>query len=79
MKMYGITAGVRRFLEIKYRMMKSCWKIEKDDAKLISLILPMRLSVSSFSFIIKLEYGRETVSTECYRKEEIIWGFYRLV
>lgn len=37
--MYGITAVVRSFLEIKYRMMKSCWKIENDDVKLISLIL----------------------------------------
>ena len=39
MKMYGITAVVRRFLEIKYRMMKLCWKIENDDVKLISWIL----------------------------------------
>ena len=39
--MYGITAVVRSFLEIKYRMMKSCWKIENDDAKLISSILQM--------------------------------------
>lgn len=37
--MYGITAVVRRFLGIKYRMMKSCWKIENDDVKLISSIL----------------------------------------
>ena len=37
--MYGITAVVRRFLEIKYRMMKLCWKIENDDVKLISSIL----------------------------------------
>ena len=37
--MYGITAVVRRLLEIKYRMMKSCWKIEKYTVKLISSIL----------------------------------------
>lgn len=39
--MYGITAVVRSFLEIKYRMMKSCRKIENDDAKLIFPILQM--------------------------------------